>query len=186
MDSQPANNVSMSSRRKTFKSPHNSFKSSKNKNQFCHWKFGTINVLTASDDFLLVECLRQCTRADLDICCFQEFRRLGKDTISVPITTDNTTTTWEVFWSGYKCKRQAGVAIAMRSSKRVKIEEVGQISSRLIWVDCVVNGIKLRIISAYAPTEESSDPRKKYSHKSNKENFYKSLRDTAWLKRSDN
>ena len=28
--------------------------------QYSHWKVGTINVLTASDDMLLHECLRQC------------------------------------------------------------------------------------------------------------------------------
>ena len=181
MDSQPANNnVPLPSGRN---STTKSSKSPKNKTQYCHWKFGTINVLTASDDFLLSECLRQCTRANLDICCFQEFRRLGKDTLSLPVTIDDKTTTWEVFWSGYKRKRQAGVAIAIRSSKRVKIEEIGQISPRLIWIDCVVNGIKMRIVSAYAPTEDSSDPRKKDSHKSNKESFYKILRDNCVVER---
>jgi exonuclease III len=135
--------------------------------------------LTASDDLLLAECLRQSTQADLDICCFQEFRHLGKDNLSVPITIDNTTTTWDVFWSGYKRKRQAGVAIAIRSTKRIKVEEIGQISPRLIWVDCVVNGSKIRVVSAYAPTEESSDSRKKDVHLSNKENFYKTLRDNC-------
>ena len=121
MDSQPVNNV-LTTRRKTYKSANNkNIKNNKNNKQFFHCKFGTINVLTASDDLLLVECLRQYTRADLDICCFQEFRRLGKDTLSVPITIDEKTTTWEVFWSGYKSKRQAGVAIAIRCSKQIKI-----------------------------------------------------------------
>ena len=86
--------------------------------------------------------------------------------MSVPITIDEKTTTWEVFWCGYKSKRQTGVAIAIRCSKQIKIEEVGQMSPRLIWIDCVENGIKLRVISEYVPTEESSDLRKKEAHKS--------------------
>ena len=65
--------------------------------KMCNWKFGTINVLTASDDFYLSECLRQCTRANLDFCCFQEFRRLGKDSISIPITVDNKTSVWDIY-----------------------------------------------------------------------------------------
>ena len=55
--------------------------------QYSYWKLGTINVLTASDDLLLHECLRQCTRANLDICCFQEFRRLGNDSVKVELTS---------------------------------------------------------------------------------------------------
>ena len=58
------------------------------------------NVLSASNDFLLYECLRQCTRAKLDICLFQECRRLGHDSLSVPVTIDGTTALWDLWWSG--------------------------------------------------------------------------------------
>ena len=137
----------------------------------CNWKFATINVLSASDDFYLAECLRQCTLANLDICCFQEFRRLGKDTVSLPITIDDTKTVWDVYWSGYKKKRAAGVAIAIRKSKYIKIKDIGQVSPRLIWIDCVFNGINMQIVSAYAPTEVSKE--------SAKDQFYKILRDNC-------
>lgn len=137
--------------------------------QRCNWKFATVNVLSASDDFYLAECLRQCTRANLDICCFQEFRRLGKDSISLPVTINDTKTEWDVYWSGYKKARKAGVAIAIRKSNKIKIEDFGQVSPRLIWIDCVFYGIRLRIVSAYAPTEEAKD--------STKDHFYKTLRD---------
>ena len=125
----------------------------KNQKQYCHWKLGTINVLTASDDFHLHECLRQCSRANLDICCFQEFRRLGHDSLQIPITIDGQTHVWDVWWSGYKKKREYGVAVAIRSKKQIKVENICQISPRLMSVECVCYGMKLKIVCAYAPQE---------------------------------
>ena len=135
--------------------------------QLCNWKIGTINVLTGSDDLLLHECLRQCTRADLDICCFQELRRLGKDSMTIPITIDNVTTTWNLFWSGYKKDRRAGVGIAIKASKSIKFGDVNYISPRLLSIDLVCYGIKVRVISAYSPTELATT--------SQKDNFYRLL-----------
>ena len=51
----------------------------------------------------------------------------------------------------------------------MKIVDFGQVSPRLIWINCIFHGIRLRIVSAYAPTEEA-----KYSAK---DHFYKTLRD---------
>ena len=135
--------------------------------QYCHWKLGTINVLTASDDLLLYECMRQCTRAGLDICCFQEFRRLGNDSLSLSVTLDDKTTDWNIWWSGLKKQRRAGVGIAIRSNKNIVMEDIGYVSSRLIWIDCICYGMKLRIICAYAPTEIDSQDQK--------DKFYKDL-----------
>ena len=141
IDSRPTKNVSKAPKRaktnvskpfknsKNSKPPKNRLKSTNTGNQFCYWKFGTINVLTASDDFCLAECLRQCTRADLDIVCFQESRRLGKETMLIPFTIDGTKQYGIYTGVGmYKRQREAGVAIAFPSSKKIKIEEVGQIS----------------------------------------------------------
>jgi hypothetical protein len=117
--------------------------------KYCYWKVGTINVLTASDDLLLYECLRQATRANLDICCFQEFRRLGNDSITISVTPDDEkskTTEWNVWWTGHKSKRRDGVGIAIRSNKCVTIDDIGHISARLMWIDCVCNGMKIRVI----------------------------------------
>ena len=116
--------------------------------QVCNWKIGTINVLTASDDLTLFECLRQCTRANLDICCFQEFRRLGKDSVTIPLTIGDETTKSNVWWSGYKRDRKYGVGIAIRVTKSIIVKNIEQVSPRLMWVECLCYGIKLRIISA--------------------------------------
>ena len=120
-------------------------------------------MLTASDDLLLYECMRQCTRAGLDICCFQEFRRLGNDSLSLSVTLDDKTTDWNIWWSGLKKQRRAGVGIAIRSNKNIVMEDIGYVSSRLIWIDCICYGMKLRIICAYAPTEiDSQDQKDKF------------------------
>ena len=100
MDSRPTNRASTKSIKRKRKDPRKVDPG--NQKQRCHWKIGTVNVLTGSDDLLLHECLRQCTRANLDVCCFQEFRRLGQDSITVPITLDDTTHVWNIWWSGFK------------------------------------------------------------------------------------
>ena len=82
---------------------------------------------------------------------------------------NDTTTEWDVYWSGYSNQRRAGVAIAIRKSVEMKIVDFGQVSPRLIWIDCIFHGIRLRIVSAYAPTEKAKD--------SAKDHFYKTLRD---------
>ena len=139
--------------------------------EYSYWKVGTINVLTASDDLLLHECLRQCTRAKLDICCFQEFRRLGNDSISIDVAADDQKAEWNVWWSGMKRKRSYGVAIAIRKQRHLTIEDIGHVSSRVMWIDCICHGMKLRIVCTYAPTEEGS------SHQ--KDTFYKELSEVS-------
>ena len=117
----------------------NKFNPSKiKKKQICHWKIGTVNILSASSDLYLHECLRQCTRANLSICCFQEVRRLKKDSIFIPITIDDETTSWNVWWSGHKRKREHGIGIAVKSCKSITIENISQISPRVMFMDCIV------------------------------------------------
>ena len=53
-------------------------RSSRNVEQHCHWKVGTINVLTASDDLLLYECLRQIMRVNIDIMLFPGVQKIRK------------------------------------------------------------------------------------------------------------
>lgn len=159
--------------RRTRKQNRNNNASSK---QYYQWKVGTTNVLTASDDLFLFECLRQTTRANIDICCFQEFRRLGNDSITIPITVEGEAggiSEWNVWWTGHKSKRRDGVGIAIRSNKCISIEDIRNVSARVMWIDCVCFGMKIRIISAYAPTEDGSGHQK--------DQFYKDLNDCCKL-----
>ena len=47
------------------------------------------------------------------------------------------------------------------------MEDIGHVSSRIMWIDCVCYGMKLRVVSAYEPTEQGSQ--------NQKVNFYKEL-----------
>ena len=159
MDSRPTCN-SIPSRRNTRRRKYRS------KKQYCYCKFGTIDVLSVSNDIYLHQCVRQCTLANLDICCFQEFG-LGHDSITVPITIDEKITIWNLWCCGHKHKRQHGVAIAIRSSKSITVEDIFNTSPRMIWIDCICYIIKIRIVSAYSPTENGV--------KSQKDSFYSDL-----------
>ena len=83
------------------------------------------------------------------------------------VTIDDTKTEWDIWWSGLKKNRCQGVAIAIRKNKSIQMEDIGHILPRVMWIDCVCYGMKLRIVSAYASTEKGSQ--------NQKETFYKEL-----------
>ena len=86
---------------------------------------------------------------------------------------DEQASEWNVWWTGHKSKRRDGVGIAIRSNKQVNVEDIGHVSARVMWIDCQIYGMKIRVISAYAPTEEGSE--------SQKDQFYKDLNDCCKL-----
>ena len=86
------------------------------------------------------------------------------------MTIDGTTTLWDLWWSGYKKKRVYGVAIAVRSKRQIVIEDVCQVSPRLMYIACRCYGMKLRVVSAHVPQEGRPE--------SEKNSFYKQLNDT--------
>ena len=76
--------------------------------------------------------LRVATSAHLDIICLQETRRRGSKSTDVVFDIDGKTITWHVFWTGYKIKSEAGVAICVRKSSRINIVNV-QIQCRSLF-----------------------------------------------------
>ena len=123
------------------------------------WKVGCINIQSCSDDLRLDLALQDCVRANLDIICFQEVRRLKTDSVSHLGYTFH--------WSGHKRKKIHGVGIAIRNTPDIVIEGIQHHGARLMAVDIDVKGCKLRILSCYAPT--LSTPL------STKQAFYRSL-----------
>ena len=123
------------------------------------WKIGTINIQSCSDDLRLDIAIRECIRADLDIICFQEVRRLKTDHVSYLGYT--------FYWSGYAMKKLHGVAIAIKNNSDIVIQGIQYHGPRLMFADVDIKGCKLRIISCYAPTEETA--------LSSKETFYRQL-----------
>ena len=118
------------------------------KRKFLNWNLGQINVQSCSDDFRLNSILDQCNKANLDIICMQEVRRLGNDSLSH--------LGYNIYWSGLQMKREQGVAIAIRQSNDIKIDSITHHSARLMAADVTIRGCKIRIISAYAPTEDKA------------------------------
>lgn len=73
--------------------------------KYFKWKAGQINIQTCSDDFRLHDTIDQCEKANLDIVCIQEFRRLGEGSLSYK--------GYDIYWTGKKYARQHDVAIAL-------------------------------------------------------------------------
>ena len=84
-----------------------------------HFKIGSLNCRTASEDITLGLILSEATRYGLGVLALQETRRIGKSSCVVE-TGDQK---WNVFWSGGN-KREHGVAICIRASPDVEIEEI--------------------------------------------------------------
>ena len=127
--------------------------------RYHNWKVGQINIQSCSDDLRLDLALQDCSRANLDVVCFQEVKRLKKDYVSH--------LGYIFHWSGHDVKKMHGVGIAIRKTPDIIIESVQYYSARLISADINVKGCSLRIISCYAPTRDSP--------LSTKQSFYRSL-----------
>ena len=114
-------------------------------------KMGTINVRTASSEDKLMLILRELNKSGMCVVCLQEFRWLNSGEMKMTVDSVD----WLIIWSG-GTKKQHGVAMCFRMCEkyknRIEITSFEQISDRLLVVDCSVSGTKLRIISAYAPT----------------------------------
>ena len=123
------------------------------------WKIGQINIQTWSDDQKLHLILLECCRANLDVIWVREVR-LTKSGSVLHLNYD-------FYWCGMqRCKRN-GVAIAIRNNPYICVNSIFSVSDRLIAADITINGCKLRIISCYAPTMNSS--------LSSKQSFYREL-----------
>ena len=128
-------------------------------NKYHKWKVGTINIQTCSDDIKLDFALQECCRANLDVICFQEVRRLASDAIKHRGYT--------FYWNGLQRRRMYGVGIAIKDCSYISTENILNISGRLIAADISVKGCTIRIISAYAPTLQSA--------RSTKQSFFREL-----------
>ena len=123
------------------------------------WKVGTINIQSCSDDLRLDLALQECVRANLDIICFQEVRRLNSGSVMH--------IGYSFYWNGLQRKRQHGVAIAIRKNPNIIIETIHYCSARLMAADVTIKGCKIRFVSCYAPTLKTAF--------STKQNFYREL-----------
>ena len=123
------------------------------------WKIGQINIQSCSDDIKLDFTLQECNRANLDVVCIQEVRRLNSGSVNH--------LGYNFFWNGLKrCKRH-GVGIAIKECSYITIESILNHNERMMAADITVQGCKIRIVSCYAPTLQTAF--------STKQAFYRDL-----------
>lgn len=120
-----------------------------NTNKIFHkWNIGQINIQSCSDDYRIHATLEECRRANLDVVCLQEVRRLNTGAIKH--------LGYSFYWNGLKRLKKHGVAIAIRNSKDMVLNGVIYFSARLMAADLTVKGCRIRVVSCYAPTLNSS------------------------------
>ena len=119
--------------------------------KYYQWKIGTINVLREQTDFWLNHTIKQVSKAGLEICAFQEFRRLGTGNLIEEVTDERGTKhSYEIHWSGNVRKRIEGVALAIKITKDITIKSVTMINSRIITATIDLKGCTIKIIACYA------------------------------------
>ena len=115
-------------------------------------------------DIKLANSVQEAKNLGIDILALQEVRRLGED----ELTFDSEGIEgWQFVWSGYKRKREAGVAFIL--APHVKL--VGShfhYNARILSVRVIIHGLCLSLTCCYAPTDTSSESAKTI--------FYRELR----------
>ena len=79
----------------------------------------TLNIQTCSDKYedRLDEICQLGSRKKLSIMVLTEFRRRGLDSREVRLEDG---TTWDVYWTGFKSKREYGVAICLKRERKLR------------------------------------------------------------------
>ena len=132
------------------------------------WSFGTINIRTGAEKdegAKIYAVAKEVVRFNLMFCCLQEVRWIGIDSKVIQLDTGET---FEFHWSGYKKKREAGVAILIRVHPDIEINTPDINEPRIIAMNIKIYGFNLRIVNSYAPTEANGT-------ESQKQLFYTTL-----------
>ena len=127
---------------------------------------GSINTTTMKDPMKLAQCIAQCKSLGHSLTFIQETHMIGNKTIPFK---DPELCGWTFINSGLKGKAQDGVGIAL--SPDVELVDIDNIlNGRILLVRCILHGIRISAICAYAPTEVYAD--------STKDNFFDKLNKT--------
>ena len=120
------------------------------KKSFKKWKFGTINIRTGKDDGKIYSVVKEIDRANLEFCAIQEIRRIAKEGKIVELDNGNK---YEIHWSGYQKKREAGVGLVIRIHPDIIVGNIEYINHRIISSTMRIYGLNIKVVSIYAPTE---------------------------------
>ena len=119
------------------------------------------------DPLKLIECLCQCKKLNQQITFFQETHITGNQTIK--FDNHDQLKGWTFINCGFKAKAYGGVGIALSPGTRV-LDIDNAMNGRILLIRAKVSGIRLSLVSAYAPCEDKFE--------SMKQLFYNNLRQT--------
>ena len=119
---------------------------------FYNWSFGSINIRTGkekSEGARIYMITKEVARKKLLFCSLQEvrYRNNGHKVISL-----DTGESYVFLWSGHKKRRDAGVGILIKMCNDITFEDPDVQDPRLMAIDMKINGLEVRLINAYAPT----------------------------------
>ena len=107
---------------------------------------GSINTTTMKDPMKLAQCIAQCKALGHSLTFIQETHMIGNSTIPFK---DQELSGWIFINSGLKGKAKDGVGIAL--SPDVELVDIDNIlNGRILLVCCILHGIRISAICAYA------------------------------------
>ena len=134
---------------------------------FHSWTLGTLNIQSGKEKSLGAKIYgipKKITHAQISVCCLQEVRYLNSGCKLIRLDTGEN---FKFFWCGKKKRRDLGVAVLIRDDPRIYVDEPDVKDPILMVVNITVHGFKIRLVNAYAPTEDGSD--------NEKDAFYRTL-----------
>lgn len=119
---------------------------------FFDWSFGSINIRTGkekSEGARIYMITKEIARKKLLFCSLQEvrYRNNGHKVISL-----DSGESYVFLWSGRKKRRDAGVGLIIKLCNDIAFDDPDIEDPRLMAINLTINGLKIRLVNAYAPT----------------------------------
>ena len=140
-----------------------------NCDDFKKWKLGSINIRSGKEksEGAKMYCIaKEVARAGLSICLIQEVRYRNNDQRKIRL---NTGEEYEFIWSGPKRRREAGVGFLIKVENGISYSKPDVQDPRLIAMNIIIHGFKLRIVNVYSPTDTDGTMQQK-------DEFYRKVR----------
>ena len=128
---------------------------------FKEWKLGTINIRSGKEKdegAKIYSIAKQLASNGVSICCLQEVRYRRKGTRLIKLDTGEV---YEFHWCGMQKKRLAGVGLLIRKDENIIAQDPDFQDPRIIALNLIVHGFRIRLVNGYSPTECDMSERKK-------------------------
>ena len=127
-------------------------------------RISTLNIQTLQCDMKLAGVVKSAQSLGIDILALQEVRRRGA---GVSEFDDESIKGWQLVWSGFKIKAEAGVALLLAPHINLVDHQIHQ-EARILTAYINIKGMRVSLINTYFPAEMAED--------SSKDRFYCNLR----------